>query len=182
MPSIPIHMPVRRDAQGLRLVFESGRIGSRPPSLEDVASAADDIVRHIQHHSELHQFRHWQRTQRMPSFGSSPIGPKNGGMPHRVRRGPGDYKNNEYSSEFGFERSGADGRESQKTNRAACPALQSGISFPYNRSGLSAVMARRPSRLDGSLPQGCTGLPHHVFRFYCIRYIQGCGKNSISQP
>src|SRR5207302_8678240 len=34
-------------------------------------------------------------------------------------------------------------------HRAACPALQSGISFPYNRSGLSAVMARRPSLLDG---------------------------------
>src|SRR5712692_254950 len=36
-------------------------------------------------------------------------------------------------------------------HRAACPALQSGIFFPYNRSGLSAVKARRPSLLDGVL-------------------------------
>src|SRR5439155_16485380 len=36
-------------------------------------------------------------------------------------------------------------------HHAACPALQSGISFPYNRSGLSAVKARRPSLLDGVL-------------------------------
>src|SRR6266851_6398790 len=33
----------------------------------------------------------------------------------------------------------------------ACPALRSGISFPYNRSGSALSVKRRPSLLDGIL-------------------------------